>query len=168
MWKSLIESNVTKGENLGPRKTGWVALADVGDDIEKPILGINQEVYEQKLRLCGYAALVYDAPKSNEKQTEPVTQLWTADIPSAYKQQCRIEECFRIMKNDLGLRPMYVWISNHVRGHVTVCVLVLLYSSAAVQAQGARDHDECEGDRYGAVVGLRCSIQNRRGQAVRS
>ncbi len=139
LWKSIVEQKMKIGYKLGPRKNGWTALADIGEEQDKPILGINQEVYERKLALCGFAALVYDAPNKEsssasddgkaDAQTqvkEPPRQLEGPDIAMAYKRQCQIEECFRIMKNNLGLRPMYVWTSDHVRGHVTLCVLALV------------------------------------------
>ena len=126
VWKSIVERKMTKGEKLGPRKTGWAALADIGEDQDKPILGINQEVYESRLKLCGYAALVYAPPQPNEKKKLPVHRLQPSELASAYKRQFSIEECFRILKSNIGLRPMYVWNSNHVRGHVTICVLALL------------------------------------------
>lgn len=124
VWRSIVENKKEKREKLGPRKTGWAALADIGEDQDKPILGVNEEVYEHKLELCGYAALVY-APATDSKGKN-LSQLAACDIAHAYKRQCRIEECFRIMKSNIGLRPMYVWTSDHIRGHVTICVLALL------------------------------------------
>lgn len=124
IWRSIVESKKEKHEKLGPRKTGWAALADIGEEQDKPILGVDEEVYQQKLKLCGYAALVY-APATAEKKNK-CKELAADEIAHAYKRQCRIEECFRIMKSNIGLRPMYVWTSDHIRGHVAICVLALL------------------------------------------
>ena len=127
-WKDIVERKMAKGAKLDRKKAGWASLAQVADDKPQEIIGINQAVYEQKRRLCGYAAIVYDAPGKNAEAggTVPIERLKPSEIASAYKRQCAIEECFRIMKNHLGLRPMYVWTSDHVRGHVTICVLALL------------------------------------------
>lgn len=119
-WRSLVEDKMAKGEKLGPRKTGWAALADIGDKQDKAILGVNEAVYQHKLRMCGFAGLVYSPP--NDAKVE----LNIKDLALSYKRQCRIEECFRIMKHNLMLRPMFVWNTDHVRGYIAVCVLALL------------------------------------------
>ena len=129
--KSIVESKVAKGEKLGSRKTGWAALAKTAEDVNQPILGINEKVFEKRLQLCGYAGLVYAPPKKEDEKQETIdgkmpTGLVPSEIAAAYAEQCRIEECFRIMKSNLGLRPMFVWTSDHIRGHVTICVLALL------------------------------------------
>ena len=43
-----------------------------------------------------------------------------------YHRLERIEECFRIMKSNLCLRPMFVRTAEHIRGHVLCCVLALI------------------------------------------
>jgi len=127
-WKDLVEKKMAKGVKLDRKKSGWASLAAVADDKPQEIIGINQQAYEQKLRLCGYAAIVYDASEKKDADGNIIVgeRLGPSEIASSYKRQCAIEECFRIMKSHLGLRPMYVWTSNHVRGHVTICVLALL------------------------------------------
>ena len=127
-WKDLVEKKMAKGVKLDRKKSGWASLAAVADDKPQEIIGINQEAYEQKLRLCGYAAIVYDASEKKDADGNIIAgeRLGPSEIASSYKRQCAIEECFRIMKSHLGLRPMYVWTSNHIRGHVTICVLALL------------------------------------------
>ena len=133
--RSIIEKKIAKGEKIGPRKTGWAGLAKVADDKEQMILGVDEELFEKRRRLCGYAALVYAEPRQQDAAQESAGQqfqepnipiLSGEQIAHAYRRQSRIEECFRIMKHNLGLRPMYVRNSDHVRGHVTVCVLALL------------------------------------------
>ena len=118
--RKIVENKISKGEKLGPRKTGWAEFADIGERQEKKIIGINEDVYKKKLSMCGFAGLVYYAPDGLKDKLTP------ADMTMSYKRQSRIEECFRIMKNNLGLRPMYVRNSDHIRGHITVCTLALL------------------------------------------
>lgn len=48
------------------------------------------------------------------------------DIALAYQHQVKIEECFRILKHNIRLRPVYVSTPDHIRGHVMVCFLSLL------------------------------------------
>lgn len=40
-----------------------------------------------------------------------------------YKNLNKVETAFRIIKNDLDIRPMYHWKESRVKGHVYVCVL---------------------------------------------
>lgn len=47
-------------------------------------------------------------------------------LASKYSQINQIEDCFRIMKSNLGLRPMYVRNSDHVKGYITACVIALV------------------------------------------
>ena len=124
-WKTIVENKIHKGEKLGPRKSGWATLAKIDNEkIEYPIIKIDQEVYEKQLKLCGYAALVYSPSiKSNNSKNTPISP---SQIALMYKKQSEIESCFRILKYNLDIRPMYVWTSNHIRGHVTICVLSLI------------------------------------------
>ena len=40
-----------------------------------------------------------------------------------YKHLNTVENAFRILKNDLDIRPMYHWKENRVKGHIYMCVL---------------------------------------------
>lgn len=141
LWVEIVKRKMQDGTKVGPRKTGWAALAKTADDVEQPIVGIDEEALERKRKLCGFAALVYDESpedaeasdgqpdkdecpvKEPERKAGKITGSFLAD---SYHNLVRIEECFRIMKSNLGLRPMRVYNSDHVRGHVTLCVLALL------------------------------------------
>ena len=46
-------------------------------------------------------------------------------LAATYHELNQIESCFRIMKSYLGLRPMYVRNSNHIKGHILICVIAL-------------------------------------------
>lgn len=88
---------------------------------EARIEGIDEETFEAKRRLAGYAALVYkNAPNCQDNDAVPDGRL-----AAAYHELNQIESCFRIMKSHLGLRPMYVRNSNHIKGHILICVIAL-------------------------------------------
>lgn len=53
-----------------------------------------------------------------------------AKLVSIYKNLNRVETAFRIIKNDLDIRPMYHWKDVRVRGHVYLCVLAYFVISA--------------------------------------
>ena len=44
-----------------------------------------------------------------------------ADILEKYKGLWRIEEAFRINKNDLKMRPIYHWTPRRIRAHILIC-----------------------------------------------
>ena len=48
------------------------------------------------------------------------------ELTAVYRQLTQIEDCFFIMKSFLGLRLMYVYNTDHIRGHVILCVLALI------------------------------------------
>ncbi len=135
-WLSIARAKLSNGEKIKRKNSGWASLVKTGEKTKgTPILGIDEKEVQRKRSLCGFAAMVYHpAPdkdaeqdkqdKSIEKVTDPQ---WSAgNIAGVYHQLNQIEECFRIMKSNLGLRPMYVWNSDHIQGHITVCVLALL------------------------------------------
>lgn len=124
-WADIVKAKAESGQKLGPRKTAWAAIAKIPEDVEQPILGVDEEALEKKRRFSGFAAVIYaDAP--SEKKDDKTVPLTGAQISGAYHSLVRIEECFRIMKTNLGLRPMRVRNSDHIRGHVTLCVIALI------------------------------------------
>lgn len=147
----IVKKKAADGVKIGPRKSGWAALAKTNGDADCAVLGVDEAVVAKKRRFCGFAAVVYedspgtaaklnktdsaektDAAKekagSQEKTEvkEKVRSLSGRDVAAQYPRLNRIEDCFRVMKSHLGLRPMFVRNSDHIRGHITVCVLALL------------------------------------------
>lgn len=121
-WKTIVENKIKNGEKIQVRKSGWASLAKLEDNKNgQNIIGIDENVYNKSLKLCGYAALVFDVPNNTKNK-----HITAREIISYYKKQNEIESCFRILKHNLDIRPMYVWTSNHIKGHVTVCVLSLI------------------------------------------
>ncbi len=123
VWAEIVKAKQAAGKKLGPRKTGWGSIAKTANAAEQPIADIDQETYDRKLKYCGFAAVVYGTPPESNNHDGKLTGM---EIAGAYHQLVRIEECFRIMKTHLGLRPMYVRNSDHIRGHIMTCLLALL------------------------------------------
>ena len=48
------------------------------------------------------------------------------EVIDAYRGLWRIEEPFRVMKGDLGARPVYCSTESHIRAHFLVCYVALL------------------------------------------
>lgn len=155
-WRQVILRKKEAGEKVSPKKFGWASIVKTDGTLESAILGINEALYEKKVRLCGFAGLVYEdavdyrkrlaaaeaqeqeqAEEKGRKSKKNVTALATepdedakrrlgAFVASTYARLNQIEDAFRVMKSNLGLRPMFVRNSIHVQGHVGICVLALL------------------------------------------
>ncbi len=52
--------------------------------------------------------------------------LTTEDVALGYKQLLRVEDCFRDLKSDIRLRPMYHYAPHRIRAHVSLCMMALL------------------------------------------
>ena len=63
-----------------------------------------------------------------------VEQASTADVVRHYRALQRVEARFRVLKDFLGLRPVYHFTEARVRGHIAICVL-----AAVVEAVMAKD-----------------------------
>jgi len=50
----------------------------------------------------------------------------TAEVALAYKSLWQIEQAFRELKSGLEIRPIYLRLEEHVRGHILVCFLALV------------------------------------------
>jgi hypothetical protein len=46
-----------------------------------------------------------------------------AEVVVHYQSLAKVEHRFRVMKDFLGLRPVYHWTEQRVRGHIAICVL---------------------------------------------
>lgn len=66
-------------------------------------------------------------------------QASTVDVVGHYQSLANVEHRFRVMKDFLGLRPVFHWTEQRVRGHIAICVL-----AAVIEAVIANDLD-CAG-----------------------
>ncbi len=116
---------VQKNDELPLSKSSWLGLVRKPrkrrKEDENRSLELNFEAIEKAEKLCGYSALVY----RNAPQTQ-TGGLSDEEIAGSYHQLVQIEDCFRVLKNNLKLRPMYVWTEAHIKGHVMSCVLALI------------------------------------------
>lgn len=65
------------------------------------------------------------------------------DVIDAYRGLWRIEESFRVMKGDLGTRPVYCSTESHIRAHFLVCYVALLVMRL-MQLDTGRRHSASE------------------------
>lgn len=92
---------------------------------------INEKELAKDKKLAGYYAYLFKDSREFDKEwvklpAEEKKELSGWEIIEQYKKQARIEECFRIMKTNFNLRPMYVYTDEHIEAQVLICVLALI------------------------------------------
>jgi transposase len=68
--------------------------------------------------------------------TSSKQSLTPEEIIKNYKQEASIESAFRIIKDVIHLRPIYHYNTEHVKGHVFICVLAYLITKLLEQKTG--------------------------------
>ena len=111
---------ISEKKPIARQASGWQQLVDIKEPGALMASNFKEEIYQKRLRLCGYAAVVYsDAPKAEHRLDDE-------ELGKAYHRQVKIEDCFRVLKNNIQLRPFYVYTPEHIRGHVLICFLALV------------------------------------------
>lgn len=90
--------------------------------------------YEQRLLAGRYVVTTSLTP----------TQATTAQVVGHYQSLANVERRFRVMKDFLGLRPVFHWTETRVRGHIAICVLAAVIEAVIANqlaAAGIRDPD---------------------------
>lgn len=92
---------------------------------------INEKKLAKDKKLAGYYAYLFKDSREFDKEwvklpAEEKKELSGWEIIEQYKKQAQIEECFRIMKTNFNLRPMYVYTDEHIEAQVLICVLALI------------------------------------------
>lgn len=92
---------------------------------------INEKELAKDKKLAGYYAYLFKDSREFDKKwvklpAEEKKELSGWEIIEQYKKQAQIEECFRIMKTNFNLRPMYVYTDEHIEAQVLICVLALI------------------------------------------
>jgi transposase len=71
-------------------------------------------------------------------------QASTAEVVAHYQSLANVEHRFRVMKDFLGLRPVFHWTETRVRGHIAICVLAAVIEAVianTLTTTGIRDPD---------------------------
>ena len=66
-------------------------------------------------------------------------QATTVEVVAHYQSLANVEHRFRVMKDFLGLRPVYHWTEQRVRGHIAICVLAAVIEAVIANQLGASD-----------------------------
>ena len=153
---SVLEDNISRAkravetkEQIKASATGWKSFVNIGraDEVQgnlHPVeqnasdsetdnsdkkkaksqvtvaLSINEDMIRKRRQCAGFAGILFkEPPKSNEALTPSY-------VSRLYHHLVQIEECFRIMKHDFEIRPVYVREKESINGHILLCVIALI------------------------------------------
>ncbi len=71
-------------------------------------------------------------------------QASTSEVVGHYQSLANVERRFRVLKDFLGLRPVFHWTETRVKGHIAICVLAAVIEAVIANrlaAAGVRDPD---------------------------
>ena len=107
---------------------GWKKYIETGKNKAQKI---NEKKLAKDKKLAGYYAYLFKDSREFDKEwvklpAEEKKELSGWEIIEQYKKQAQIEECFRILKTNFNLRPMYVYTDEHIEAQVLICVLALI------------------------------------------
>lgn len=107
---------------------GWKKYIETGKNKAQKI---NEKKLAKDKKLAGYYAYLFKDSREFDKEwvelpPKEKKELSSWEIIEQYKKQAQIEQCFRIMKTNFNLRPMYVYTDEHIEAQVLICVLALI------------------------------------------
>lgn len=107
---------------------GWKKYIETGKNKAQKI---NEKKLAKDKKLAGYYAYLFKDSREFDKEwvelpPKEKKELSGWEIIEQYKKQAQIEQCFRIMKTNFNLRPMYVYTDEHIEAQVLICVLSLI------------------------------------------
>lgn len=100
---------------------------------KSPASLISNSGYRRFLKLEGESSVVLDQTKIHAAATwdglRGVTTnaagLSDDQVLAHYHSLWQIEQCFRISKHDLRIRPIFHWSERRIRAHITLCFMAL-------------------------------------------
>jgi transposase len=94
---------------------------------------ISNYGYKKFLKLKGKVSVEIDSEKiEKEKQWDGLHGVFTnhsalspEEIIGQYHGLWQVEECFRISKHDLKIRPVFHWTPQRIKAHIAICFMAL-------------------------------------------
>ena len=108
-------------------------LAKISKGGTNPTDLISNYGYKKFLKLKGEASIEVDNQKVEKaKRWDGIhgiisnhPELTPQDIIGQYRGLWQVEECFRISKHDLKVRPIFHWTPQKIRAHIAICFMAL-------------------------------------------
>jgi transposase len=101
---------------------------------ENPASLISNYGYKRFLRIEGDSKIVLEEDKLEQAARwdglhgiiTSAAELSAGEAVEQYKNLWQIEDCFRVSKHDLRMRPIFHWTPKRVRAHILICFLALV------------------------------------------
>ena len=88
---------------------------DTGEVAKGLSLSLDEEAIKEQEKFDGYYSIVTSELEYSDKKMREV-----------YRELINIENSFKITKNNLETRPVYVWTKQHIEGHFLTCFISLV------------------------------------------
>lgn len=119
-WKQFVETNTVEAEEANTSENDD-GKGNKSKRTKKLIaVKLNEKLIEKRRKCAGFAGVLFKEAPTEKTEYQP------SFISSMYHKLVKIEECFRIMKKDFEIRPMYLREQNHIKGHVFLCITALI------------------------------------------
>jgi len=112
----LEEYNVENENNKGEIKRSITYKIKLGD--------ITEESYAKARKYDGLWVLITNITKNKDEEFFKRTK--SNSYFEIYRLKNIIEEAFKILSNFVGIEPFYVYKTEHIKAHFTICVLSYL------------------------------------------
>ena len=113
--KRLGSRGEIRGKELISNRGTLKYVEPVGED---SWYRLRQEALEEDARYDGFHAVETNFPVATKEDALRVL--------AAYGQLWHIEDCFRVAKSELKIRPVFHWTKPRIEAHVALCFLALL------------------------------------------
>ena len=121
---------IAEGQIMGNYGSGWRALVQTDADLagtkkdkeHHKARQLNKQVLKEREAIAGYYSIVFEHPEG----VDPKDLMSEEEILNTYHQLVGIEDCFRLMKSNFSLRPMYVRKPERIKAHSYLCVMALM------------------------------------------
>lgn len=145
---------------------GWKKYIETGKNKAQKI---NEKKLAKDKKLAGYYAYLFKDSREFDKEwvelpPKEKKELSGWEIIEQYKKQAQIEECFRIMKTNFNLRPMYVYTDEHIEAQVLICVLALILLRILSKKLKLAGHPMTTEQILAALNTAKLSVQLDKGQ----
>lgn len=111
--EKYVEKLLSKLEKSSSPKSfmsnyGYIKYLDYEGGVDKVVL--NEEKLEKEKKWDGLSGIITNIKDKPAKE-----------LLDHYRELWQIENCFRLQKHDLKIRPIYHWNARRVKSHINIC-----------------------------------------------
>jgi transposase len=121
-----LEARVARGKPVAATEIAAAAATILARSPVKRLFDVSDIADGRSVYDYDHDAMAYDETLAGHYvlATSLTTRIADAEqVLAAYRSLQHVEQRFRVLKSSLGLRPVFHWTENRVRGHIAICVL---------------------------------------------